>query len=197
MVGGGDQVCSLHCSSRQGAKTEEIIHVLYAKKASMDFAQPLPLLSLPEPFNIKYLKSGNALKQIMTKPLPLAKQRTGLTALKSKTKEWAASYWFSVSFLILVVFWPRVKRQEPVFAEWSQDWATRCSILLSLGPQQMAGEPVLCPSSSQGQQSPGAGPDSLLLGCMESNYRQRGVLLCNGKIHVYEPEWRFLKLFSM
>lgn len=58
----------------------------------MDFAQSLPLLSLPESFNVKYRKSRNALKQIMTKPLLLAKQRTGLTALKCKTKEWAASY---------------------------------------------------------------------------------------------------------
>lgn len=87
----GGQVLSLHCSSRQGAKTEEIVHILYAKEASTDFAQPLPLLSLPESFNIKYLKIGNALK-LMTKPLLLAKQRTSLTTLKSKTKEWAASY---------------------------------------------------------------------------------------------------------
>ena len=159
----------LHCSSRQGAKTEEIIHVLYAKKPSMDFAQPLPLLSLPESFNIKYLKSGNALNQIMTKPLLLAKQRTGLTALKSKTKEWAASYWFSVSFLILVVFWLLVKREEPIFVGWSQDWTTWHSILLPLAPQQTAGDLVLCPSSRKEQQAPGAAHNNLLLGCMESN----------------------------
>lgn len=58
----------------------------------MDFAQPLPLLSLPESFNIKQLKSGNALQQTMTKPLLLAKQRAGLTALQSKTTERAVSY---------------------------------------------------------------------------------------------------------
>lgn len=58
----------------------------------MHFAQLFPLLSLSKSLNIKYLKSGNALKQIMTKPLVLAKERIGLTALQSKAKEWAASY---------------------------------------------------------------------------------------------------------
>lgn len=84
----------LQCSSRQHAKTEETIHVLYVKKLSMNFAQLFPLLFFSKSLNIKYLKTGNAPKQIVTKPLLLAKQGTGLTTLQSKAKEWAASYSF-------------------------------------------------------------------------------------------------------
>lgn len=123
----------------------------------MDFAQPLPLLSLPETFNIKYLKSGDALKQTMTKPLLLAKQRAGLTALKDNR--------MGSQLLILSVFYNSGgvltafdRREEPIFV----------GCIASLTPQQAAADPVLCPSSRRGQPAPTAAPpNNLLLGSME------------------------------
>lgn len=139
----------------------------------MNFAQLFPLLSLSKWLNTKYLRSGNALKRIMTKPLLLAKQWTGLTALQSKAKEWAASYWSSVSFSILMVFWLLVKREGPSFAGWSQGWTAEHSIL---PPCATANSWLLARAVAKGSATTTAGGTG-------SNERQHWTHLCRDKTH--------------
>lgn len=139
----------------------------------MNSAQLFPLLSLSKSLNTKYLKSWNALKQIMTKPLLLAKQRTGLTALQSKAKEWAVSYCFSVSLKILLMFWWLVKREGPVFAGRPQQWTAQHSILL--------------PCATANWWGPGSWPKAVSP-TRRGRRRQQweAAPLCSGKIHVSE-----------